>query len=192
MDVMIQHVDYLPSVHMCFPGSEVPEWFSFQGTGSSITMQLPPGWNTSKFVGFALCAVTEFQHHPIRSSYDLYIVCECILKSINGQLHSLLATLSYQPRHETGHNIVIESDHLSVGCDHRMCHRIASELLYETEATFVFNIMSRDQRLEFCKVKSCGVRLMYAENSGKTNGDFSLGESEDEPHKKRLKSVEFL
>ncbi|KAM5563077.1 hypothetical protein ABKV19_017991 [Rosa sericea] len=39
------------------PGNEIPEWYSHQSVGSSITVELHPGWFSNKFMGFASCVV---------------------------------------------------------------------------------------------------------------------------------------
>ncbi|KAK1551169.1 hypothetical protein Q3G72_031339 [Acer saccharum] len=36
------------SALICCPGSEIPNWFEFQSTGSFITMELSPGWFNNK------------------------------------------------------------------------------------------------------------------------------------------------
>lgn len=182
----MQHVKCLPGASLCFPGSEVPEWFSFRCTGSSITGELPTGWNNSSFVGFGLCAVTEIEHHGLRYAYDLYIECECNLKSRDGEWHSFHGMLTYQPFHKTK-LYHIESDHLCIGCDHLMYPRNIGDFCHDTEVTFKFCIMSAQRRLDCCRVKSCGVRLMYAEDHGQSSGSFDLLERGDEPLLKRFK-----
>ncbi|KAL5843223.1 hypothetical protein ACOSQ4_009181 [Xanthoceras sorbifolium] len=123
----------LPVASICFPGNETLEWFSIRSSGSLITEELPPGWNSNKFVGFALCAVMETQHNRIVNSWDLYICCECNLKSKDGHWHVFIGKFDWT-RH-----------------------------------------------VECCKVKSCGVRLMYAQDLGKSSASFSFVEREDEP-----------
>ncbi|CAL8997435.1 unnamed protein product [Prunus brigantina] len=57
------------------PGNEIPEWFNHKSVGSSITVELRPGWFTDKWMGFALCAVFG-QPRPD------FILCEL---SVNGK-----------------------------------------------------------------------------------------------------------
>ncbi|PRQ22001.1 putative leucine-rich repeat domain, L domain-containing protein [Rosa chinensis] len=39
------------------PGNEIPEWYNHQNVGSSITVELHPGWFRNKWMGFAWCVV---------------------------------------------------------------------------------------------------------------------------------------
>ncbi|GAY69021.1 hypothetical protein CUMW_268730, partial [Citrus unshiu] len=43
------------------PGSEIPDWFSDQSSGSSICIQLPPHSFCRNLIGFAFCAVLDFK-----------------------------------------------------------------------------------------------------------------------------------
>ena len=44
-----------PLISICLPGTEIPDWFSYQSTNSSLDMEIPPEWFVdSKFSGFAL------------------------------------------------------------------------------------------------------------------------------------------
>ncbi|KAJ7963195.1 TIR-NBS-LRR disease resistance protein [Quillaja saponaria] len=48
-----------PLARIYLPGSEIPEWFSYRTTGSSITLILRPALlNDHNFLGFAVCSVT--------------------------------------------------------------------------------------------------------------------------------------
>ncbi|KAL5776105.1 hypothetical protein ACOSP7_009031 [Xanthoceras sorbifolium] len=151
---MVQHVKSLPVASICFPGSEISEWFSFRSSGSLITEELPPGWNNNKFVGFALCAVIETQHHRIVNSWDLYIYCVCNLKSKDGHWHIFTGKFN---------NVYMGSDHLMYPID-------TGELCDNVEVTFQFYIET-----------GLRLRLMYAQDLGKSTASFSFSEREDEP-----------
>ncbi|KAL5732584.1 hypothetical protein ACOSQ2_032276 [Xanthoceras sorbifolium] len=127
------------------------------------TVNSPPGWNNNKFVGFALCAVMENQHHRIVNSWDLYSCCECNLKSKDGHWHTF-----------TG-----KFDHVYMGSDHLMYPRDTSELSYDVEVTFQFYIEIGLRRVKCCKVKNCGIRLMYSQDLGKSSASFSFGMERD-------------
>ncbi|KAJ7963188.1 TIR-NBS-LRR disease resistance protein [Quillaja saponaria] len=48
-----------PEVQICFPGTEIPEWFRYRTTGSSITIEFHLAiLNNPNFLGFTLCSVT--------------------------------------------------------------------------------------------------------------------------------------
>ncbi|XP_019079004.1 disease resistance protein RPV1 isoform X2 [Vitis vinifera] len=42
------------------PGSSIPEWFTDQSLGCSVTVELPPHWCTTRLMGLAVC----FVFHP--------------------------------------------------------------------------------------------------------------------------------
>ncbi|KAL5734079.1 hypothetical protein ACOSP7_031940 [Xanthoceras sorbifolium] len=89
-----------------------------------------------------------------------------------------LAFESYDYRVEP-HYVV--SDHVYMGSDHLMYPRDTSELSYDVEVTFQFYIEIGLRRVKCCKVKNCGIRLMYSQDLGKSSASFSFGEREDEP-----------
>ena len=74
---------------VCYPGSEIPEWFSFQSMGSSVTLELPPGWFNKNFVGFALCAIAPEYHGRTRGLY-----VQCKVKTKDGDRHVAICHLS--------------------------------------------------------------------------------------------------
>nr|GMD70805.1 TMV resistance protein N-like [Ipomoea batatas] len=64
IDAMWQHlIKGLYVAHdnfaICFPGKMIPEWFTYKNWGPSILVNLPQNWYNNKFVGFALCVVSE-------------------------------------------------------------------------------------------------------------------------------------
>ncbi|KAL5845662.1 hypothetical protein ACOSQ3_009186 [Xanthoceras sorbifolium] len=148
--------------------------FSFRSSGSLIIEELPPGWNNNKFVGFALCAVMETQHHRIVNSWDLYICCECNLKSKDGHWHVFTGKFGYQPYDYCAEPYHVVSDHVYMGADHLMYPRDTDELCYDVEVTFQFYIETGLRHVECCKVKSYGVCLMYAQDLGKSSASFSF------------------
>ncbi|XP_031280229.1 disease resistance protein RPP2B-like [Pistacia vera] len=50
-----------PKISYCIPGSEIPNWFSFQSSGSSIIIELPQHLSNKSFMGVAICAVIAFE-----------------------------------------------------------------------------------------------------------------------------------
>ncbi|KAH9783040.1 Disease resistance-like protein DSC1 [Citrus sinensis] len=46
-----------PVIKICLPGNEIPDWFSHQCLGSSLTVQLPQHTCNGSFIGFAFCIV---------------------------------------------------------------------------------------------------------------------------------------
>ncbi|XP_004237584.1 disease resistance protein Roq1-like [Solanum lycopersicum] len=41
------------------PGEQVPEWFGYKLNGTSVSLQLPNDWYNDKFMGFAICVVSD-------------------------------------------------------------------------------------------------------------------------------------
>ncbi|XP_040364254.1 TMV resistance protein N isoform X2 [Rosa chinensis] len=57
------------------PGNEIPEWYNHQSVGSSITIELHPGWFSNKWMGLAGCFVFRLLK-PLPPSVPWYIHCE--------------------------------------------------------------------------------------------------------------------
>ena len=53
---MIQFASRIP-YDAVVPGSSIPEWFTDQSVGCSVTVELPPHWYTTRLIGLAVCAV---------------------------------------------------------------------------------------------------------------------------------------
>ncbi|KAL5778602.1 hypothetical protein ACOSQ2_009339 [Xanthoceras sorbifolium] len=172
------HVPPLSTV-ICFPGSEVPEQFNFQNLGSFVTVELPPDWLNNNFVGFALCAVVAFRDHE-DSGLFLDINFECELKSEDGQCHVAHGTLGdWNIFRSRGQHYKIGSDHVYMGFDSTNYLDDIDELCYEV--SFQFYLEGQfGKRIECCKVKECGVRLMYAQDIGEPSGSFNSDDNEDE------------
>lgn len=64
-------------VSICLPGSEIADWFSKQGFGSSRTIQLPPHcWNRN-LIKFALCVVIELEEGFDANVDEFFVHCFC-------------------------------------------------------------------------------------------------------------------
>nr|GLL42413.1 TMV resistance protein N-like [Ipomoea trifida] len=44
---------------ICLPGIVIPEWFTYKNSGPSIAVSLPQNWYNNKFMGFAVCVVSD-------------------------------------------------------------------------------------------------------------------------------------
>ncbi|XP_050116722.1 uncharacterized protein LOC126594447 [Malus sylvestris] len=150
---------------IAIPGSEIPKWFSHQSNvGSSLTIDLLPLWNNSKFMGYALCAVFVLDEHCVVDEHDTFqfktfhathhLVCR--LKH-NGKQLEVCGT---QPAFRFSEKFCqVDSDHLWMfyvsrdkyfGTDwHNSCSQI--EFLFETRGPGL-------------KVKKCGVWLIYKQD----------------------------
>ncbi|RDX68276.1 TMV resistance protein N, partial [Mucuna pruriens] len=71
-----------PLLSVCLPGTEIPDWFSYQSTNSSLDIEIPPQWfNDSKFLGFSLCLVIGGFHQNSYERYDPDVNCYHFVKS---------------------------------------------------------------------------------------------------------------
>ncbi|KAH9648939.1 ADP-ribosyl cyclase/cyclic ADP-ribose hydrolase [Citrus sinensis] len=139
-----------------YPGSEIPEWFSYQSMGSSVTLELPPGWFNNNFVGFALCAIVP-DHHGITRGFNV----RCILKTKDD-----VAVCSLYVWNHLGVNPSIESDHVLLGYD----FSLSSDSLGGSNNEFCiqFNIQHYEgPGIEGFDVKKCGAHLIYAQDPSK-------------------------
>ncbi|CDP20523.1 unnamed protein product [Coffea canephora] len=55
----LQYTYQLSAFCICLPGGSIPSWFTYQNSGPSITVKLPPIWYNDAFMGFAVCAVSD-------------------------------------------------------------------------------------------------------------------------------------
>lgn len=158
MMVFVVQEDYHNPPRGCvsYPGSEIPEWFSYQSMGSSVTLELPPGWVNNNFVGFALCAIVPDHHGDTRG-----FTVRCILKTKDD-----VAVCSLYVWNHLGVNPSIESDHVLLGYD----FSLSSDSLGGSNNEFCiqFNIQHYEgPGIEGFDVKKCGAHLIYVQDPSK-------------------------
>ncbi|TXG67919.1 hypothetical protein EZV62_009194 [Acer yangbiense] len=174
--------DEMLRVFICYPSSEIPEWFTFQSMGSSvIARQLPQGWFSDKLTGFALCAVVAFQDHH-DDGRGLVLVCEGKFRSHYGYCHVAKSNLIAWGDDYPG-ILYVGSDHVFLGCDFVMYPENFGEDYYSNEVSMQFYLEDcHSKRMECCEVKSCGFRLIYSQDESKerTNGWFGADMEEEE------------
>ncbi|KAF2297155.1 hypothetical protein GH714_018444 [Hevea brasiliensis] len=67
------------------PGSEIPEWFSYENLGSSIDFVLPPECINAKYLCFTFCVVLEFKVPFAMEKHNNFVLrCELRLKMADG------------------------------------------------------------------------------------------------------------
>ncbi|KAF2297025.1 hypothetical protein GH714_015190 [Hevea brasiliensis] len=67
------------------PGTEIPEWFSYENLGSSIAFVLPPKCINAKYLHLAFCVVLEFKVPLAMEKYNNFVLaCELHLKNADG------------------------------------------------------------------------------------------------------------
>ncbi|KAK0598493.1 hypothetical protein LWI29_035173 [Acer saccharum] len=202
---MLQESDEMPSVLISYPGSEIPEWFTFQNEEPFVSvMHLPQGWFSENLVCFALCAVVAFRDYH-DDGRGLVLVCECEFKSQEGYCHVAKGSLFGWGDDSSGTDYV-GSDHVFMGCDFAMYPKKFGEYYYTNEFSAQFYLEDYHSKLlASCEVEKCGLRLIYQHEYGKsllsisadedyfcknleeTIGSFSGDMEEEEPYPKSCK-----
>lgn len=167
-----------------FPGSEIPEWFKYQSVGSSIDLELSPGdWLNNKFVVYVCCVIVAFgDHHGETKKAEFDVCCEWKFKTDGGDWHVATDFPSYV-------SIIgyVESDHLILGYQSlpSMQGHDFGECCHNDKVCIQFDLHDSltGELLECCKVKKCGIRLLYAKDLGVFMEDqgrsFSTAEEEE-------------
>lgn len=155
------------SLNMSLPaGSEIPDWFDYQCKGFSLTVQLPPNWLDDKFLGFAICAVSDFKG-AYNDASELSAQCYCTLKGNHGEDSFDFTLLDWGFTRDTR---FLKSDHMFLAyvpwSEYRLIKegKPVNERLY-TDATFEIvvenGVYTRDFRTVTRRrcITSCGVRF---------------------------------
>ncbi|XP_050387840.1 TMV resistance protein N-like isoform X2 [Argentina anserina] len=158
------------SFSMSLPGSEIPRWFNHQCNGFSVNVQLPQNWFDDKFLGFALCVVSNFKG-PHNDASDLSAVCYCTFKGNHGEYKFNFHLLDWDFRT----NRFLQSDHMFLGYVPWSQYRFSKEgkpvsERYYTEATFEIavenGVYTQDDNRTVIRrhcITSCGVRLFHGD-----------------------------
>ncbi|KAK0579930.1 hypothetical protein LWI29_033585 [Acer saccharum] len=134
---------------MCYPGSEMPDWFHNQ----------MHNWYNRKFLGLALCAVIAFKGYDCEDSYLMPLLYKCHIKTNQAtpfELDGFFILRTYKGYNDRR---FINSDHVVLG--YRDCSHL--ELLKDgfTDCTVVFGPPCFGETYE---VKHCGVYPIFAES----------------------------
>ena len=77
---ILQEYDEPPGISNCLPGSQIPDWFRNQCSGSSITIQLPDYYCNENLIGIALCAIISFEEDSDAHDEYFNVVCNYSFK----------------------------------------------------------------------------------------------------------------
>ncbi|PRQ59963.1 putative transcription factor WRKY family [Rosa chinensis] len=156
------------SFSMSLPGSEIPHWFNHQCKGFLVNVQLPQNWFDDKFLGFAICGVSNFKGAHNDAS-DLSAVCFCTFKGNHGEYKFSFHLLDWGFRT----NRFLQSDHMFLGYVPWSQYRFSDggkpvNERYYTEATFEIlvenGVYAHDDYRTVIRrhcITSCGVRLFH-------------------------------
>ncbi|CAH2046338.1 unnamed protein product [Thlaspi arvense] len=155
-------------VATCFPGSEVPAWFSHIASGAALEPELPRHWRESGFVGIALCAVVSFQDHKIQNN-KLQVKCKCEfnnVKTSSSNFNCHVGGLS-----EAGdEQRTIESTHVFIGYINwlninNFQEKDGDKGCVPTKASIKFRVTDDSGEVANCDVLKCGFNLVYESGS---------------------------
>ncbi|KAK0602307.1 hypothetical protein LWI29_032181 [Acer saccharum] len=180
------------------PGSEIPEWFTYQSSGSSISIQvLRQDLVDRKFMGFAICAVLRIEEYHSEHQF-LGVRVNCHFETYDDYISF---PLYYNIYDRDGHGVSINSDHILLGYSSFS----KFDYLYQNlEKLFAGDIDYLDisfeikERIEDYKMKLYAVHPIYVESkeiigatiedtgetSGRRNDRSNGNEEEVEPHPK--------
>ncbi|KAL5843535.1 hypothetical protein ACOSQ4_009493 [Xanthoceras sorbifolium] len=150
---------------LCFPGSDIPDWFSYQSIGSSVNIQLPlDSCGNCKLVGFALSVVLVFDGLCIDGGFPAGVNYECCYETKYGDLllpsnifHGYLSIYDWQVWAE---KLFIDLDHVLIGYHDCSDH---VNLFTDDYTTCSIHLSIPPWCDGKCKVKCCGVHPIYAE-----------------------------
>ncbi|KAJ4723403.1 Disease resistance protein (TIR-NBS-LRR class) family [Melia azedarach] len=147
--------------NICFPGSKIPNWFSNQSLGSSITIQMPQLCCNRSFIGFSLCVVIAFEDVEPSSYFE--VVCGY---SFETKISRWAYVLEHKTRPmEADDYKIYDSNHVCLGFD-----PCVPDLDHHTSFSFYFLPLYTEE----VKVKCCGVSPIYAHPIGTKPNTFTV------------------
>ncbi|XP_031261813.1 disease resistance protein RRS1-like [Pistacia vera] len=154
----------VPLWTVCFPGNEIPNWYSFQNMGSSITLKLLPDLMNYEYLVIDLCTVvTSGQHHVDNRVFPF--VLRFTIKDEHGKM-----------RHESGRCFYFFSPNPVIGRRYRsLDHVYMMSVFFDKKedehkwnepgngsVVLNFNCDYKCEGKKRCEVKKCGVNLFHA------------------------------
>ncbi|CAN6866935.1 unnamed protein product, partial [Brassica oleracea] len=146
-------------ISTCYPGYEVPAWFSHQAYGSVLEPKLPPHWCDNKFLGIYLCAIVSFRDCRDQSSRIL-AKCTCEFEDLDAPCSRFSIPVENEPRN-------IESDHVFISYISWSNIKKRQEVEFKkgcvpTRAVLRFKVTDgAGEEIPQCEVVKCGFSLVY-------------------------------
>ncbi|KAJ0025649.1 hypothetical protein Pint_07345 [Pistacia integerrima] len=141
------------------PGSEIPDWFSYQSSGSSITCKLPRDLCNRSFIGFAIFAVIVFESGCY--AHEFYVSCDCQF----GTKYADRVKFECHFNTVSEANMVVDADHMVLGyvpfCDTWLGDGDHTTASFGFSPTQYFHTADP---IEGCKLKCCGVCPLYLQS----------------------------
>ncbi|KAM5549848.1 TMV resistance protein N-like [Rosa sericea] len=168
---------------IAIPGSNIPEWFSHRSVGYSLSVELPPDWDSSRFMGFALCVVFVLHEHHQVDERDIHQ-----FKTFNAT-HHLVCCLKFSGRELEVHGrqpaFRFSEEFCQLASDHLWLFYVSRDKYFGTEwwhnscSQLDFLFKTRGPGLE---VKECGVRLIYEQDVQELNQTTTQSSSRMSPY----------
>lgn len=143
----------------CFPGWEVPAWFSHRASGSLLNSKLPP-YCENRFTGIAICAVIQFPCYTNHS--NLSVKCNVVFKNEDGT-HIPFSCSTGVWSESSNMTQKIDSSHVFIGYLRRLDVNTQEERCAFNEASLEFQVTNGTGEVVVgCEVVKCGFDLVYA------------------------------
>lgn len=155
-------------VATCFPGSEVPAWFSHRASGAVLDPELPRHWSKSGFVGIALCVIVSFKDHKIQNN-NLQVKCICEFNNV--ETSSSYFNCPVGGLSETGdEQRTIKSTHVFIGYTNwlninKFQEKDGEKQCAPTKASIKFEVTDGTGEVTTCELLKCGFSLVYESGS---------------------------
>lgn len=155
----------------CFPGNEVPTWFSHRAYGAVLEPKLPRHWSESGFVGIALCAIVSFHDYDIQNN-NLVVKCICEFDNVPRTSSSSFFDCNVGGLSETSDDQrTIKSTHVFIGFTSwfniKKCQEAGLEKgCIPTNASIKFDVTDGTCQAANCEVLKCGFSLVSETDSG--------------------------
>lgn len=145
----------------CFPGCEIPAWFTHQAVGSVLKLEFPQDCNAGRLIGIALCVVVSFNKDQKNS---LQVKCTCEFTNVSLSPESFLVGGWSEPGDETH---TVESDHVFIGYTTFFNIKKRQQFPSIIEASLRFEVTNGTSEVAECKVIQCGLSLVYESDEAK-------------------------
>ncbi|KAL5776181.1 hypothetical protein ACOSP7_009107 [Xanthoceras sorbifolium] len=177
-DIPLERHEKEVKVSICLPGSEIPEWFCYQNSGSSINIpRLQHDCGSSRYImGFSLCLVIGFEEYYFHPHDELTVHYKFHIENSDvheeADFHDCFPLFPVVNWDEIKTRVSIDLDHIFLGyafspkyydffqkLDALPTNRRMSDYL---GTSFEFNLQSRfGEPVSACKVKHCGIYPIY-------------------------------
>lgn len=145
----------------CF-GSEIPTWFNYQCEGSSIHIKLPTRWGNTEIMGFVISVVASFEDYDF-DEYLLRLQCKSLFKTDSGEISKF--DFVFVDLGGRADNRFINSDHVFLSYWYGPEDIEKQRTFTDVSFSFYPVDITDNRPISSCKVKNCGIHLLYVEHA---------------------------